>query len=56
MTKRNLILAAVLALAAISAGYAMRRPASAEEPMQAVQTEIPRIVIVAKRDAADSHR
>ena len=55
MTKRNLILAAVLALAAISAVYATQRPVPAE-PMQAVQTEIPRIVIVAKRDAADSQR
>lgn len=56
MTKRNLILAPALALATIGAVYAMQRPVAADEPMQAVQSEIPRIVIVAKRDAADSHR
>ncbi len=51
MSAKHLVLILVLAAGAITAVYAMRRPA-AEEALPVVQGEIPRIVIVARREHA----
>jgi len=57
MTKRNLILALVVAVAAIGVVYATQQPAPVAEPLPAAQGDVPQIVIVAKREhAADRHR
>ena len=57
MTKRNLILALVVAVGAISMVYATQQPAPVAEPLPAAQGDVPQIVIVAKREhAADRHR
>ena len=49
MSAKHLVLILVLAASAITAVYATRHPA-AEEALPATQGEIPRIVIVAKRE------
>jgi len=49
MSAKHLVLILVLAAGAITAVYAMRRPAP-EEALPAAEGEIPRIVIVAKRE------
>jgi len=49
MSAKHLVLILVLAAGAITAVYAMRRPAP-EEALPAAGGEIPRIVIVAKRE------
>jgi len=49
MSAKHLILVLVLAAGAITAVYAMRYPAP-EEALPAAEGEIPRIVIVAKRE------
>lgn len=49
MSAKHLVLILVLAASAITAVYATRHPA-AEEALPAAQGEIPRIVIVAKRE------
>ncbi len=51
--KRALLIIA-LAASAITAVYAMQRPAPAE-PLPAVQGEVPRIVIVGKREHVADH-
>ena len=57
MTKRNLILALVVAVAAIGVVYATQQPAPVAEPLPAAQGDVPQIVIVAKREhAADRQR
>ncbi len=56
MSAKHLVLILVLAASAITAVYATRHPA-AEEALPAAQGEVPRIVIVAKREhAADQQR
>jgi len=54
MTKRNLILALVVAVGAISMVYATQRPAHVD-PLPAAEGPIPQIVIVAPR-VADEQR
>jgi hypothetical protein len=49
MRAKHLVLILVLVVGAITAVYATRHPAD-EEALPAVQGEIPRIVIVAKRE------
>jgi hypothetical protein len=49
MSAKHLVLVLFLAAGAITAVYAMRHPA-AEEALPAAEGEIPRIVIVAKRE------
>ena len=49
MSAKHLVLILVLAAGAITAVYAMRNPAP-EEALPAAEGEIPRIVIVAKRE------
>ncbi len=49
MSAKHLVLILVLAASAITAVYATRHPA-AEEALPAAEGEIPRIVIVAKRE------
>ena len=51
MSAKQLVLILVLAAGAITAVYAMRHPAP-EEAMPAAEGEIPRVVIVAKREHA----
>jgi hypothetical protein len=56
MSAKHLVLILILAAGAITAVYAMRNPAP-EEALPAAEGDIPRIVIVAKREhAADSQR
>ena len=49
MSAKYLVMILALAAGAVTAVYATRHPA-AEEALPAVQVEIPRIVIVAKRE------
>jgi len=55
MSAKHLVLILVLAAGAITAVYAMRNPAP-EEALPAAEGDIPRIVIVAKREHAAEHR
>ncbi|HYR48194.1 MAG TPA: hypothetical protein VER07_05345 [Candidatus Polarisedimenticolia bacterium] len=55
MSAKHLVPILVLAAGAITAVYAMRHPA-AEEALLAAEGEIPRIVIVAKREHAADQR
>jgi len=56
MSAKHLVLILALAASAITAVYATRHPAP-EEAMPAAEGEIPRIVIVAKREhVADPRR
>ena len=55
MSAKHLVLILVLAASAITAVYATRHPA-AEEALPAAQGEVPRIVIVAKREHAAEQR
>ena len=55
MSAKHLVLILVLAAGAITAVYAMRHPAP-EEAMPAAEGEIPRVVIIAKREHAADHR
>jgi len=52
---KHLVLILVLAAGAITAVYAMRNPAPEEAP-PAAAGDIPRIVIVAKREHAAEHQ
>ena len=54
MSAKHLVLILVLAAGAITAVYAMRDPAP-EEALPAAQGEIPRIVIVARREHVAGH-
>ncbi len=51
MSAKHLVLILVLTASAITAVYATRHPA-AEDALSAAQGDIPRIVIVAKREYA----
>ncbi len=55
MSAKHLVLILVLAASAITAVYATRHPA-AEEALPTAQGEVPRIVIVAKREHAADQR
>ena len=55
MSAKHLVLILVLAASAITAVYALRHPAP-EEALPADQGEIPRIVIVAKREHVADQR
>jgi len=55
MSAKHLVLILVLAASAITAVYAMRHPAP-EEALPAAEGEIPRIVIVAKREHVADQR
>jgi Flp pilus assembly protein CpaB len=55
MSAKHLVLILVLAAGAVTAVFAMRHPAP-EEALPAAEGEIPRIVIVAKRERAADQR
>ena len=55
MSAKHLVLILVLAAGAITAVYAMRNPAP-QEALPAAEDEIPRVVIVAKREHAADHQ
>ena len=55
MSTKHLVLILALSACAVTAVYATRHPA-AEEPLPAAQGEVPRIVIVAKREHAADQR
>jgi hypothetical protein len=54
MSAKHLVLILILAAGAITAVYAMRNPAP--EALPAAEGDIPRIVIVAKREHAADHQ
>lgn len=57
MSAKNLVLILALAAGAVTAVYATQRPAAEEALPAAEGVEIPRIVIVAKREhVAEEHR
>lgn len=55
MSAKHLVLILVLAAGAITAVYAMRNPAP-EQALAAAEGEIPRVVIVAKREHVADQR
>ena len=55
MSAKQLVLILVLAAGAITAVFAMRYPVP-EEALPAAEGEVPRIVIVAKREHAADHQ
>ena len=55
MSAKHLLLILALAACAVTAVYATRHPA-AEKPLPAARGEVPRIVIVAKREHAADQR
>ena len=55
MSAKHLVLILALAASAVAVVYATRHPA-AEEPLPAAEGEVPRIVIVAKREHAADQR
>jgi len=55
MSAKHLVMILAFAACAVAAVYATRHPA-AEEPLPAAEGEVPRIVIVAKREHAADPR
>jgi hypothetical protein len=55
MSAKHLVLILALAASAVATVYATRHPA-ADEPLPAAEGEVPRIVIVAKREHAADQR